>query len=118
MRAVNLLLIVAALAMAFALYKVKYDALASVREIRQLERQVARDREAIIILKAEWSHLNQPGRLEALARKHLGLDLLQAEQVVRMADLPDTPAPPDPYSDRPTIGDLLRELALSEGGDR
>jgi len=115
MRTVNIILIAAALAMAFALYKVKYDALASVREIRKLEAEIAHERETVNILKAEWSHLTQPGRLESLARKHLGLDQMAADQIVRMNELPDTPAPQDPYGDRPTIGDLMRDLDMTGG---
>ena len=115
MRTVNIVLILAALAMAFALYKVKYEALASAREAARLEVEIAREGEAISILKAEWSHLSQPGRLESLARKHLQLDLMQADQIVRMNELPNSPAPQDPYGDRPTIGDLLRDLSLTEG---
>jgi cell division protein FtsL len=117
MRTVNLILIAAALAMAFALYKVKYDALASVRQIAKLEAEIKHERESVNLLKAEWSHLTQPGRLETLARKHLQLDLMTADQIVRMTELPNTPAPQDPYRDRPTIGDFLRDLALS-GGDQ
>lgn len=118
MRTVNLVLVLTALAMAFALYKVKYEALGAAREIARLEVDIAREGEAISILRAEWSHLSQPGRLESLARKHLHLDLMQADQIVRRAELPNSPAPQDPYGDRPTIGDLLRELAMTSEGQR
>lgn len=114
MRMINFTLILSALVMAFALYKVKYDALASVREVRALKVEIAREREAINILRAEWSHLNQPERVERLAQKYIGLDMLNANQILRMNELPEGPAPVnDPYGNRPTIGDLMRGLAIT-----
>jgi hypothetical protein len=35
-----------------------------------------------------------------------------------MTELPNSPAPQGPYGDRPTIGDLLRDLALTGGGQQ
>ena len=114
MRTVNITLVLAALVMAFALYKVKYDALDSVREIAALKVDIAREKEAINILRAEWSHLNQPERVERLSKKYIGLDMLNANQILRMNELPEGPAPAnDPYGNRPTIGDLMRDLAIT-----
>ena len=114
MKLVNIALVLAALLMAFALYKVKYDAVASVREIAVLKAEIAREKETINILRAEWSHLNQPERVERLARKFIGLDMLSADQIMRMNQLPEGRAPAnDPYGNRPTIGDLMRDLALT-----
>ncbi len=118
MRTINITLVLSALVMAFALYKVKYDALDSVREIATLKADIAREREAINILRAEWSHLNQPERVERLAKKYIGLDMLNANQILRMNELPEGPAPAnDPYGNRPTIGDLMQDLAISGGSE-
>ena len=114
MRMINIALILASLMMAFALYKVKYDAAASVRQIAALKTEIAREKDTINILKAEWSHLNQPERVERLAQKFLGLEMLSADQILRMNELPEGPVPvDDPYGNRPTIGDLMRDLALT-----
>ncbi len=115
MRSLNLVLIASALVMAFALYKIKYDALAATREITTLNTEIARERDTINILRAEWSHLVQPERLETLSRKFLELDVLSADQIVRLVELPAGAAIKDPYANQPTIGDLMQELRLVEG---
>ena len=60
-----------------------------------IHRDIAREQEALHVLRAEWSYLNRPERLETLARHHLGLRAPQAAQAMRVSDLPFA-APPDP----------------------
>ncbi len=115
MRSMNLILIASALVMAFALYKIKYDALAATREITVLKAEIVRERDTINILRAEWSHLVQPERLETLSRKFLELDVLSADQIVRLVELPAGATVTDPYANQPTIGDLMQELRLVDG---
>ena len=69
-------------------------------EVRDLEdrlagilRDIAREQEAVHVLRAEWSYLNQPERLDALARRHLGLREPEAAQTMRVSDLPFAAAP-------------------------
>ena len=64
-------------------------------EVRDLEdrlagiqRDLAREQEALHVLRAEWSYLNRPGRLEVLARRHLDLRVPEAGQTMRVSDLP------------------------------
>lgn len=71
-------------------------------EVRDLEdrlagihRDIAREQEALHVLRAEWSYLNEPERLEALARRHLGLQAPEGALTMRVSDLPFA-APPDP----------------------
>lgn len=112
MKSLNGILIVSALVMAFALYKVKYDALDAARQIDRMNAEIAREEDSIRVLRAEWSHLVQPERIDSLSRKHLGLDILTAEQIVRLAELPEGTNEPDPYANQPTIGDLMQELRI------
>ena len=79
-------------------------------EVRDLEdrlagihRDIAREQEALHVLRAEWSYLNQPERLEALARRHLDLRVPEAAQTMRVSDLPFA-APPEPAGPRPDPG--------------
>ena len=63
MRIINFVLIVAVIGLSVGLYDIKYKAEDAVRHARQLERRIANEREAIRVLRAEWSYLNQPERL-------------------------------------------------------
>ena len=65
-----------------------------------IHRDIAREQEALHVLRAEWSYLNRPDRLEELARRHLDLRVPTAEQTMRVSDLPFAAQPeivdPDP----------------------
>src|SRR6185295_7263076 len=72
----------------FGLYNGVYAAKARERELQRLNAEIAKEGETIRALKAEWSFLNQPDRLQALARKHLALAPTNPNQIVVMASLP------------------------------
>lgn len=72
----------------FGLYNGVYLAKAHERELAQLKADIAKEGEAIRVLKAEWGYLNQPERLQALARKHLALAPTNPNQIVVLASLP------------------------------
>jgi cell division protein FtsL len=72
----------------FGLYNGVYLAKAHERELARLNAEIAKEGEAIRVLKAEWSYLNQPERLQALARKHLALAPTNPNQIVVLASLP------------------------------
>jgi len=54
----------------------------------RLNREIIAEQESMHILKAEWAYLNQPARLDDLARRHLGMVPENAKQVIDLADLP------------------------------
>lgn len=58
-----------------------------------LNEEITRDRDAIHVLQAEWSYLNQPERLEGLSRRYLDLQPLAGSQFSEIAALPVRPAP-------------------------
>lgn len=88
--------------LAFMTYGMEHDTRAQQRRIVEIEKAIAKERDAIAILRAEWSHLNRPQRLEKLARKHLGLRTLDAQQIVSLKDLdvPSRSAAEDTNSER------------------
>jgi len=81
MRFINFLLALVLAALAVVIYQVKYETRGLEQRVSRLQVTIAQERDAIGILRAEWSHLNRPARLERLARKHLGLRPVEATQV-------------------------------------
>lgn len=77
----------------FELYNGVSRAKVQERELAALKAQVVSEHEAIRVLKAEWSYLNQPERLQTLAREHLPLAPTGASQIVVLASLPLKSAP-------------------------
>jgi cell division protein FtsL len=52
------------------------------RDLARLDLSIEREKEALRVLDAEWSMLNSPERIEALAKRYLDLDLPDAAQLV------------------------------------
>lgn len=82
-----------------ALYQIKYEVRDLESEITGLERQIETDREAISVLRAEWSLLNDPQRIESLSRRHLGLEPVEPEQI-KSADRLEEMIEPEPEPER------------------
>jgi cell division protein FtsL len=85
---VVLVWLVAIAAAAAGLFHVKYQVQNLEEELNLEHRSILHRQEAIHILKAEWSYLNQPARLSDLAKRHLGLAPLDSNRLVRLDDLP------------------------------
>lgn len=75
------------LALGAILFQVKYTVLDLENAHRRLRRQIEQEYEKIHILKAEWAYLNDPARLQSLAKKHLKLAPISGAQLVAYADL-------------------------------
>jgi len=117
MRYINFLLAVALAVMAVVIYQVKYETRGLEQRVSRLQTTIAQERDAIGILRAEWSHLNRPARLERLARKHLGLRPLDATQVadrdvISPAKREPAAAPNDPASQASRTGQPRQSIAL------
>jgi hypothetical protein len=74
--------------------------------LRRMERDMLREEESLRVLRAEWSYLNQPERLEKLARQYLELTPLQGRQFARLSDLNER-----------VDEEMLREAAAQEMHD-
>ena len=97
MRVFNLFLVGCVVALAFVIYEQKYESEALVIRVAELKQSIKGERDAVAVLRAEWSHLNRPKRIERLARKHLGLRPLKARQLLteRQYETLRQPAPAD-----------------------
>jgi hypothetical protein len=71
-----------------ALFQLKYEVRGLEETLRDLDGQLAADDEAVQVLKAEWSFLNRPDRLQALAVTHLDLEPVVALQVGALYRIP------------------------------
>lgn len=80
MRVINCLLVGCVVAFAYVIYELKNETRSLDERVADLRQSVRSEREAVAVLRAEWSHLNRPERIEKLARKHLGLRPLKANQ--------------------------------------
>ncbi len=87
LRIINAMLVVGLLVSAFVLYSLEHNLRKHARYFSALEREISQEGENIKLLKAEWSHLTRPARLERLALAHLNMRQPQPYQLVARDDL-------------------------------
>lgn len=71
------------------LYQLKHEVMMLEKELGRVNRAILDDQESIHVLRAEWTYLNEPRRLEALSQRYLKIAPLSAAQVVTIEDLPN-----------------------------
>lgn len=89
LRFVNICLVLGLVALAYGIYQVKYEARGLDTDIASLGRNIDEERDAIAVLRAEWSLLNRPERIERLAQKYLKLAPAKPLQLVTLDTVTD-----------------------------
>jgi hypothetical protein len=102
------LLVVAALVLAAAdVYKIKFDSTLQAEKVAKLRAEVRRERDAIAALRATWSELDNPERLQGLAKRHLPLKPVDITQHDALDHLPERPPQVVPPVETDPIASLL-----------
>ena len=104
LRTIDLVMIGLLLGGAAFTFKVKQDSEAAIERVRELEAAIAAEKDAIDVLKADWSLLTDPGRIAELVERYqdqLSIRPLEPQAIGTVADIPPKPAIPQ---SRPTIG--------------
>lgn len=104
-RLLNICVIVALVAAAAYLYRIKFEAARKVEEVARLRLDIRREHDATADLRAQWSKLDNPLRIQELAQRHLTLRMIDSRQFDPLDHLPDRP--PDAASAPDPIGSLL-----------
>jgi cell division protein FtsL len=96
-RFVNICVIAALVLAAAHVYKIKFESIRQAERLAKLRTEVRNEREAIATLRAEWSRLDNPARIQQLAARHLALKPVEPRQFDRLDHLPErAPEPPPP----------------------
>ena len=100
--------LVLVIAAGFCMFQIKFAVQELEHQLGQTNRDISRAQEQIRVLKAEWSYLNEPGRLSELNRRHLGLAPVSAKQMENLAALPprlDVALPSPQFQPKPSAGE-------------
>ena len=87
LRFVNICLVLGLGVLASVIYQAKYEARGLDERIIVLNKQIETERDAVAVLRAEWSLLNRPERIERLAKKYIKLVPPQAQQLVLLDEV-------------------------------
>jgi cell division protein FtsL len=113
-RLINICVIAALFVAAAYVYKIKFESTQRAEQVAKLRTEIRREHDAIAALRAEWSRLDSPARIQELARRHLALKPIEQRQFDRLDQLPERPTPLVPAGVSDPIGFLI---ALPELGD-
>jgi hypothetical protein len=113
-RIVNVVLIVAMVAGAVVTYNLKHQTEKAANRVARLHAGIAKEHEAIAFLKAEWSMLSQPARLQQLIaryQEHFKLEPFAANQVATLDEIPIRPGSVAPETGVATVADAAAGVA-------
>ncbi len=90
-RTSDIVLIAVMVSAAALTYKAKREAEDQLAAVQKIHAQIRYEEDTIDLLKADWSLLTQPSRLQKLAelyKAQLALEPVSARQIVGLSDLP------------------------------
>jgi hypothetical protein len=91
MRYLNLCVLVLLVLAAAYVYEIKFESTLRAERVAKMRGDVQRERDAIGALRAEWATLENPARIQGLARRHLHLRPAEATQYDALDKLPERP---------------------------
>ncbi len=110
MRIIHLFVICALVFAAAYVYRIKMESTVRTERVLRLRADIREQRDAIASLRAEWTKLETPQRLQDLATRHLSLRPIEARQYDQLKNLPERPpsfAKPD---DPDPIGAMIETI--------
>jgi len=106
-RTSDIVLIAVMVSAAAFTYRTKHEAEERLGVVRKIEADISFEEDTIDLLKADWSLLTQPSRLQRLSEIYsadLGLQPVEARQIVGLDELPQRPVEIPDLSSRPLGG--------------
>jgi len=107
MRLLHLIVVAALVCAAVYVYKIKFDSTLQAERVARLRSEIHRERDAVAALRAEWSQLDTPARIQGLAQRHLQLKPAEATQIDNFDRLPERPVDAVPPNSNDPIGAMI-----------
>ena len=109
------IVVLAALVLAAAdVYKIKYESTLEAERVAKLRGELRREQDTIANLRAEWSKLDRPDRIQELAQRHLTLKAADIVNYDPLDRLPERPIPIVPPGLADPLGALIETFADPE----
>jgi len=110
MRIIHLLVIGALVFAAAYVYRIKMASTARTERVLRLHAEIREQRDAIAVLRAEWTKLDAPLRLQGLVERHLALKPINANQYDQLKNLPERPPSFARPGDPDPIGAMIEAI--------
>jgi hypothetical protein len=110
-RLLNICVIVALIVAAAYVYRIKFESARKAEQVARLRLDIRREHDAVADLRAQWSKLDTPLRIQDLAQRHLTLRMIESRQFDQFDHLPERPPGLVPPDSPDPIGNFL------DGGD-
>ncbi|MEO6842416.1 MAG: hypothetical protein ABI192_16845 [Bradyrhizobium sp.] len=115
MRILHLLVIGVLVFAAAYVYRIKMESTVRTERVLRLHADIREQRDAIAALRAEWTKLDAPLRLQGLAERHLPLKPINATQYDSLKNLPERPARLFQPGDPDPIGSMISTIEAVAG---
>jgi hypothetical protein len=116
MRILHLLVIGILVFAAAYVYRIKMESTVRTERVLRLHADIREQRDAIAALRAEWTRLDAPLRLQGLVERHLPLKPVIATQYDSLKNLPERPARLVQPNDPDPIGSMISAVAAVASG--
>jgi len=113
MRILHLLVIGVLVFAAAYVYRIKMESTVRTERVLRLHADIREQRDAIAALRAEWTRLDAPLRLQGLVERHLPLKPVNATQYDSLKNLPERPANLVKPGDPDMIGAMINAIATA-----
>ncbi len=107
LRILHLLAVLCLVGAAVVVYKVKYESTYEAQRTVKLRAEIRAERDKINALRAEWTRLASPARVQDLATRHLNMKPLS---VARIDDLSNLPQKQIGGNSADPIGEIIENL--------
>jgi hypothetical protein len=97
-------------------YRIKMESTVRTERVLRLHADIREQRDAIAALRAEWTRLDAPLRLQGLVERHLPLKPINATQYDSLKNLPERPARLVQPNDPDPIGSMISAVAAVAAG--
>jgi hypothetical protein len=114
-RVINIVVIGALVLAAAYVYRIKFDSTVQAEHLAKLRGEVRGERDRIAALRAEWGELDNPARIETLAKRFLQLKPIAPTQFDSLDRLPERPPDDTRAANDDPIGGMIGNLDPPEG---
>ena len=106
MRLLNICVLAMLVFAAAYVYEIKFESTLRAERVAKMRGDLRRERDAIAALRAEWTQLENPARIQGLVLRHLKLGPIQPTQFDALDQLPERP----PQIVKPPLDDAIASM--------